>query len=66
MFSLKFLDEINMDIMQIVLIGFPALITVAKFAILAVAVVFAVRGIIHPYGRARVAGSGVPAPAGIH
>jgi len=40
-----------MDTVQMIMLGFPALLTIAKIAILAVAVVFAVQGILQPYGR---------------
>ena len=39
------------------LLGVPAVLTVAKFAILAMAVVFAARGIFQPYGPATIPGN---------
>ena len=61
-FTRDFKRNIDMDSIQMMLLGFPALLMVAKFAILAVAVALSVRGILHPYGRSAVAGEAMPAP----
>ena len=55
-------EEYAMDIFQLRLLGVPAALTVAKLAILALAVVYATRGILDPIGQARSSGSTAPSP----
>ncbi len=49
-----------MEFSDLLLLSVPAALTAAKIAILAIAVVYAVKGIFRPYGLTPVPGRSIP------